>query len=183
MPLALTRTRLKGFITLRTVPGGVFLANPNEIANYLKATKIVGSCQQLNIAQARESNNSRREFGPESTENGGIPAETYPGLPNFSGTIHRVDMYEANLLEAFGFNDVNLASQYAPMIILVEQPVPQKPDGTPLTIPGGQMKRRTYVLDGVWFNNMPIEFNITDADQKFVQEVEFIFRNLQTFTI
>ena len=186
MPLALTRTRLKGFITLQAFPGGAFVADPNTIADYLKGFKIVGSCQQLSIVQTRETNSFRREFSDENTESGGIPAETYPGLPSFSATLHRVDLYEANMLETFGFNDVNIASQYAPMIIMIEQPVPTTnglSTGTPLSIPGGRMKRRSYYLDGCWFNNMPIEFNITDADQKFVQEAEITFRNIQSFTI
>jgi hypothetical protein len=86
------------------------------------------------------------------------------------------------MLEAFGFNDVNIASQYAPFVVVIAQPVPTKPDGTPLPVPA-RMKRRTYVLDGCWFNNMPLDFNIMDADQKFVQEAEITFRNIQAFNL
>lgn len=183
MPLALTRTRLKGFITLRSIPGGTFVANPADISGSLDGTKIIGAVQQLDIVQERETNSFRREFGPESTEDGGIPAETYPGLPHFSATLHRTDLYEANMLEAFGFDSVNLAAQFAPLLIYVSQPVPVGADGNALKIPGGTMKRRTYVLDGVWFNNMPLQFNITDADQKQVVECEITFRNIRAFSI
>lgn len=183
MPLAHTRTRLKGQITLRTIPGGVFLANSADIAGNLAATQLIGSASELDITQERETNNYRREFSPETIESGGVPAETYPGLPHFSCTLRRVDLYEANMLEAFGFNDVNIAAQFKPLIIVVEQPVPESAPGVPLTIPGGRMKRRTYVLDGCWFNNMPIEFNINDADQKQLVEVEMIVRNVFAHTI
>lgn len=182
--LAHTRVRLKGKITLRTMvdpatgQGGNFLANPEQIAENFSQARIVGSCQQLDIEQSRTTNGLRREFGTLT----GIPAETYPGLPEFKATIYRVDLYDANLLEAFGFSDVNIVAQFKPFVIVINQPVPLDGVnglvGSPLTIPGGVMKRRTYILDGCWFATMPIEFNIMDADQKFVQTAEITFRDI-----
>lgn len=181
--IAHTRVRLKGFITLRTMPGGTFLADPEKIAENFGQAKIVGACQQIDIDQSRATNSFRREFGTKT----GIPAETYPGLPEYKGTLHRVDMYDANVLESFGFDDVNIVSQFKPLVIIIQQPVPLDGAaglvGSPLTVPGGVMKRRTYIMDGVWFATMPLEFNIMEPDQKFVQAVDFIFRDLTAKSI
>ena len=182
--LAHTRVRLKGFITLRTMvdpvtgEGGTFLADPEKIAENFKNARIVGSCQQIDVEQTRTTNGLRREFGTLT----GIPKETYPGLPEFKATLHRVDLYDANLLEAFGFDDVNIVGQFKPFVIIINQPVPLDGAkglvGEPLTIPGGVMKRRTYIMDGCWFGSMPLEFNIMEADQKFVQTVDITFRDI-----
>jgi len=175
MAIAHTRTRLKGNVTLRTFPGGAFIEDQATIVQNLANAVIVGSCRGLTINQERETNNFRREFGAPFT---GEPAETYPGLPKYSATLERVDLYDKNLLEAFGIDDVNIVAQYKPLILVVEQPVPEDLQGNPLTVNGSPMKRRTYILPGAWFGSMPIEFDIDDSDQKFVPEVEMIVRTV-----
>jgi len=170
-----TRTRLKGFVTLRTFPGGAFIEDPSTIAANLTNAVTVGSARSLTINQERDTNNMRREFGAPFT---GEPAETYPGLPKYSATLERVDLYDKNLLEAFGIDDVNIVAQFKPLILVVEQPVPTDINGNPLTVNGIAMKPRTYILPGAWFNSMPIEYDIDDADQKFVAEVEMIVRTV-----
>ena len=170
-----TRTRLKGFVTLATYPGGLYTEDPQTIINNLGAFVTIGSAQSLTIKQDRETNNYRREFkGSEHP----IPAETYPGLPVYGATMERVDLYDTNLLEAFGVDDVNIVAQYKPLVIQVIQPVPEDKDGNPLTINGKPLKGRTYILPGCWFASMPIEFNIEDADQKFVPSVDLMVKTV-----
>jgi hypothetical protein len=137
---------------------------------------VIGAAQQLVINQERETNNLRREFNPAYS---GRPSETYPGLPTYTVTLQRVDLYDANLLEAFGINGVNIVDQFKPIVIVAEQPVPVEDDGiTPLKIAGNEFKQRSYIIPGCWLGSLPIEYNIDDADQKFVVEVEMIARDV-----
>jgi len=176
MPIPHTRTRLKGFVTLRTVPGGVFQPN----AANLPALTIVGAAQYLMIDQERDTNNLRREFDPNLL---GKPAETYPGLARFNIELKRVDLYDTTLYEAFGIAGNNIVDQFKPIVIVAEQPVPVDAQGNPLTVNDGTggskaMKARTYIIPGCWFNRLPVEFNIDDADQKFVAEVALIAQDV-----
>lgn len=175
MPLPQTRVRLKGWLTLNTVPGGLFGADAATIANNLSELVVVGSAQHMLIEQTRETNDVRREFNP---DNLGRPVETYPGLPNYSVTLKRVDLYDINLMEAFGFNGVDIVEQYAPIALVAEQVVPVDAAGNPLSVGGSVMKARTYIIAGGWLENYPIEFNITDADQSFEQEVKLTVQSI-----
>lgn len=173
--IALTRTRLKGGVTLRTQRGGTGLADI-ESPLALNDLIIVGAASQLVIHQDRETNNFRREFNPEYE---GRPSETYPGLPIYKVTLHRVDLYDSNLLEAFGFTGVNIVTQYKPITIVADQPVPVDDAGNPLVAPGGvAFKTRSYIIPGCWINGLQIEYNIDDADQKQVVEIEMVVRDV-----
>lgn len=153
------------------------MAKGADIAANLASLPILGSIQHLDIDQERRTNNVRREFNPGLL---GKPAESYPGLPNYSITLHRVDLYDENLLEAFGFGGANLVDQFRSIVIVAEQVSPRvvtngiEDPNTPLTVDGKPMKDRTYIITGCWLNNLDYEYDIVEEDQKFVQEVELI---------
>jgi len=180
MPTAHTLTRLKGYVTLRTVPGGAFMPDASSIVANLQSLRIIGAAQRLYINMERDTNSARWEFSQTPSDPGlaMIPAETYPGRSQFSLTLQRVDLYTKNMLEAFGFNTVNIADQFKPIVMVVEQPVPEDSDGSPLVVNGDVFKRRTYVIPGCWFNKMQIEYDITESDLKHVQETEMIVQNV-----
>ena len=176
MALPGTRTRLKGFMTLRTVRGGVELADKDSPLN-LNGLMIVGASRKLTIDQKRGDNNFRREFG--NTADAAKPAETYPGLVSYTIHIDRVDLYDANLQEAFGFVGSNIVQQLRPIVIVAEQPVPMAADGiTPLSIQGRPFLIRSLIIPGCWFDNLQIEYDIDDQDQKFVLGVDMIARDV-----
>jgi hypothetical protein len=175
MPIPMTRTRLKGYITLRTQAGGINLADVAVPLPPLNQLIIIGAAQQLTINQPRDTNNFRREFDPQQE---GKPAETYPGLPHYTVTLHRVDLYDKNMIESFGFKGVNIVKQFKPIILVVEQPVPVDDAGNPLSVNGDEFKQRSYIIPGCWFNDMPIGWDIADADQKYVVEVEMVVRDI-----
>jgi len=166
-----TRTLLKGNISLRTVAGGAFMADAATIAANLSTLPIVGAAQKFAIEQDRESNNFRREFDPTLQ---GTPAETYPGLPKFHITLERVNLYDINILEVFGFTGVNIVDQYVPIVVVASQVVPVDANGNALTVAGKPMKARSYIIPGCWFDELPMEFDITDDDQKMVQSIGMI---------
>lgn len=180
MPVSHTRTRLKGFVTLRTVPGGAFMPDAASIVQNLNSLSIVGAAQRLYINQERDSNNQRWEFQPDPTATM-TPAETYPGKSKFSLTLHRTELYDSNLPEAFGVDSAIITEQFKPLVLVVEQPVPEDPDGNPLVVDGTAFKRRTYIIPGCWFNNLPIQYEINESDLKFVAEVEMICQNVISF--
>lgn len=175
-----TLTRLKGYVTLRTVPGGAFMPDASAIVANLQQLRIIGAAQRLYIVQERDANNARWEFSQTPGDPGlaMIPAETYPGRAQFSINLQRVDLYTKNMFEAFGFATVNIADQFKPIVMVVEQPVPEDTAGAPLVVNGEVFKRRTYVIPGCWFNNMQIQYDITESDLKFVQETEMIVQNV-----
>ena len=177
MPLPHTRTRLKGYCTLKVSPGGVQLAEYHVDVTQDPAFRnliTIGAAQQLTIEQTRESH-YRREF---DNNLNGKPAETYPGLSSYKITLDRVDLYDASLIEAFGVNGVNIADQYKPLVLMVEQPAPVDDNGAPLAIDGRELKIRSYMIPGCWFNGLPLEFNIDDEDQKYVAHVEMVARDV-----
>lgn len=175
MAIPHTRTRLKGFVTLKAQRGGVELADIAVGDLNLDDLVVIGAAQQLVISQERDTNNFRREFNPAYD---GKPSETYPGLPTYTITLQRVDLYDANLLEAFGIDGANIVDQYKPLVVVAEQPVPVDDNGNPLQIAGSEFKQRSYIIPGCWFNGLPLEYNIDDADQKYVVEVEMIARDV-----
>jgi len=171
-----TRTRLKGYVTIKTHRGGKMIQSASDLENLDLVT--VGGAQQLTIREERETNDLRRAFGAPFTD---ILAETYPGLPRFTVTLHRVDLYDANLMEAFKVRDtsVNIVQQYKPLVLSITQPVPEDDAGNPIQYVNEEKatvaaKRRTIIIPGCWFNGFSIEWNLAEADQKFIQEVEMI---------
>jgi hypothetical protein len=177
MAIPHTRTRLKGYVTLRAQRGGAELADVAvDAIPTIDDLVVIGAAQQLIINQDRETNNYRREFNPELS---GKPSETYPGLPVYKVTLRRVDLYDANLLEAFGIEGTNIVDQFKPITIVAEQPVPTKDDGvTPLDVAGSQFKQRSYIIPGCWLNSFPTEYDIDADDQKYVVEVDMIVRDV-----
>jgi hypothetical protein len=158
----------------------MFMADATTIARNLSNLPILGACSVFTIGQERTSNNLRREFGPNPAVNLGKPAETYPGLPEYSVTLHRVDLYDTNLMEAFGYDSLNIVAQTKPLVIVAEQAAPTNADGSFISLPGigGGVARtlapRTYIVTGCWLNGFPTEFDITADDQKSMVEVEMI---------
>ena len=182
MPVSHTLTRLKGFVTLRTVPGGAFLPDTAAIVANINNLKIIGAAQRLYINQERDANNARWEFSSNPGDPGlaMTPAETYPGRSSFSVTLQRVDLYTTNMMEAFGFASVTITDQFKPIVLVVEQPVPEDPDGDPLVANGQEFKRRTYIIPGCWFNGMPVQWDIGESDLKHLVEVEMIVQNVKS---
>jgi len=177
MAIAHTRTRLKGYLTLKASPVGVELAEYHVDVTQDPAFQkmvVIGAASVMTIDQKREGH-FRREFDPDLN---GKPAETYPGLSSYTVTLDRVDLYDANMLEAFHINGVNVAEQYKALVLVAEQPVPIKDDGTPLSIDGNEFKTRTLIMPGCWINGFTIEWNIDDEDQKYVTHVEMVVRDV-----
>lgn len=172
-----TRTLLKGNISISTIPGGMFMADAATIAQNLGALTIVGAAQRLVINQIRSENNFRREFDPARQ---GKPVETYPGLASYSISLHRTLLYDTNFLEAFGFVGSNIVDQYKAIVVVASQVGPVDAQGNALTVAGLELKAHTYIIPGCWINNYPLEFDITDEDQRMVQEIEMICQDVFT---
>jgi len=175
-----TRTRIKGIVTLRVLQGGADLADRESPApstnkdNYI----VVGASTKITITEKRDGNTERYELKGDYTAL--EPAETVPGKVSFEVSIDRVDLYDANLLEAFGYTDSgsNIVNQLRPMTIFIEQPVPDDGNGNNLTINGKEFKNRTLILPGCWFNGYATEYNIDDNDQKYTLNVTMIARTV-----
>ena len=175
-----TRTRLKGIVTLRVQRGGADLADRDSQPPLdPNAYTIVGSATEVTIDEKRDGNNQRYELRGDYTAF--EPAETYPGKVSYSITIARADMYDANLLEAFGYDNMNnnIVRQLKALTIFVEQPVPTDTDGvTPLTFGGVTFKGRTLIVHGCWLNGYTMKYDITEDDQKYVLNVTMIARSV-----
>jgi hypothetical protein len=156
------------------------MAKGADIAANLASLPILGSIQHIEFNQERRTNNLRREFNPGLL---GKPAETYPGLPEYRVNLHRVDLYDENLLEAFGFGGANLVDQFRSIVIVAEQVSPRVVTNgvetdTPLSVDGKPMKDRTYIITGCWLDDLNYEYDIVEDDQKFVQEVSMIAQDV-----
>lgn len=178
MAVAFTRNRLKNTVTLRTLPGGAF--TPDAASTLAELQRVgpqglllVGACQRLYIIEERDGNQHRWEFNSDAVR-AMSPAETYPGKVRFTAELHRTDLYDANLMEAFGFPSANLAEQLKAILLVIESPVPLGEDGQPLVIEDAtgkhQFKPRTYIIPGCWFDGIQIHYDSTDTDLKHVVE-------------
>ena len=174
-----TRTRLKGIVTLRVLRGGSDLADRESPAPSQNRDlyDVVGAATKITITEKRDGNTERYEL------TGSVlafePAETIPSKVSYEVALERTDLYDANLLEAFGYGDSasNILNQLKPLTIFVEQPVPD--DGTnPLSIGGKPFKNRTLILPGCWFNGYTTGYDIDDDNQKYIQSVTMIARTV-----
>ncbi len=187
MPIPQTRVRLKGYITLRTVAGGVFLDPTGDISAQIAAIPpgdivTVGAAQYLMVDQTREENTFYRAFitNPLQPERAAKPVETYPGLISFSLTLRRVDLYDANIFEAFRVFGRNIVDQFKPLLLFVDQFTPDiklenSPTGTPVRQLG---ETQTVIIPGCWFNSFPISFDIQDSNQAWIPEVEMVAQDV-----
>jgi hypothetical protein len=184
MAIPHTRTRLKGYVTLKATKGGLQLAEYHvDLAQdpAMKDLVTIGAAQQMTIEQSREGN-FRREFSDGTNKLDGKPAETYPGLSSFKVNLQRVELYDTNFSEAFkirGDNpSVNVADQYKPLLLQISQPIPINDDGSDLSVDNQVFRQRTYIVPGCWFNGLTIEWNIDDDNQKYIQSVDMVARDV-----
>jgi len=174
-----TRTRLKGIVTLRVQRGGADLADRmSAVPTDPNAYSLVGAATKITVTETRSDNTQRYELTGDYQAF--EPAETYPGKVSYEVALDRTDLYDANLLEAFGMDvGSNIVKQLKPLTIFVEQPVPTEDDGvTPLSIDGTEFKARTLIIPGCWLNGYTAEYNIDDADQKYVLSITMVARTV-----
>jgi hypothetical protein len=193
VPTPLTRTRLQGFgVSIRAAGWDEpVLADSVFTAEELQKLTIIGSASRLILEQERATNNYRRQFSttdnPEDPGHLGKPIESYPGLASYRVTLDRVDLYDVNFMEAFGFPGINIVNQHKPLILFCTQAAPQKFQIDPITrlpIPGtgeditmkpkgaeptGTLKARSYAIIGCWIIDYPLNFDVFAEDQKFIQ--------------
>jgi hypothetical protein len=187
MPIPETRVRLKAYTALSTVAGGYFLDPSGDIGQQLgqiPPSNIVrvGGAQFLEINQIREENQFYRQFivDPARPEQAAKPAETYPGLIRYEVTLRRVELYDANMMEAFRVLGKNIVDQFRPLILFVDQFAPNlvignsptgspQPQGGPKTL--GSIR---YIVPGCWLNSYPMQFDVTDTNQAFIPEVNMV---------
>jgi hypothetical protein len=181
--IAQTRTRLKSYVTLKVIPGGFFWDPTGDDPKVLidQASKLitVGAAQSLTINQTRETNDVRREFANNRWGVGDSvkPVESYPGIISYTVELARVDLYDKNLFQAFGIDGYNIVDQYKPLILFVEQPVPDMKIGNPAQA----LNPITRIVTGCWVDKFPIEYDVTATDQKYVVELEMIAQDVITF--
>jgi len=186
MPVPSTRVRLKGYVSLKTVAGGLFLDPSGDITAQIAAIPpgnliTVGSAQKLTLDQNRDENTQYHSFvtNPSRPEQAAKPTETYPGIITFRVTLERVDLYDANLFEAFKILGKNVVAQNNPIILFVDQFTPpvtiqNSPTGDPTKpfAPRVLGETQRIIIPGVWFDNLPTVFDITDNNQAFIASVE-----------
>lgn len=192
MPIPQTRVRLKGYVSLKTVAGGIFLDPSGDIAAQIAAIPpgqliTVGAAQKLMIDEIREENTQYRQFvmNPNTPEQAAKPAETYPGLISYRVEMSRVDLYDANLFEAFKIAGRNIVGQYKAIILFVDQFTPpvtiqNSPTGDPNKpfAPRTLGETQRVIVPGCWFNRYPIGFDVTDTNQAFIAEVEMVAQDV-----
>jgi hypothetical protein len=177
-----TRVRLKGFVSLQAFRGGLFLDYTGNIADQIAAAQAsnglvtIGAAAKLAVDEIREENSFFRQFivDPAHPENAAKPAETFPGLIRFEIHLSRVDLYDANLFEAFGISG-HLVGQNKPLVLFVNQAVPDITiANSPTGNPAKKLEPQTTIVTGVWLNSLPRMFDITDTNQSFLAEVDGI---------
>jgi hypothetical protein len=194
MPIPETRVRLKAYTQIETVPGGYFLdpSAPVSLAalQAIPGRITIGAAQYLEINQIREENQFFRQFivDPTRPERAAAPAETYPGLIKYELTLRRVELYDANLIEAFRVIDAgsgmgkNIIDQFRPLILYVTQYAPNLTIGnSPVGTPVGGPKTLgpvQYILPGCWFNALPMQFDVTDTNQAFIAETGMVAQDV-----
>lgn len=190
MPIPQTRVRLKGYVNLKAV--NKFLDPSGDIGAQIAAIPAgdiitIGMAQKLMINQIREENSFVRQFivNPAAPEQAAKPAETFPGLIRYELQLSRVDLYDANLFQAFKIVGRNIVDQFKPLILFVTQFAPEDPITGPLAIanspsgnPGTTLQPFQLIIPGVWFNSFPVGFDITDTNQSFVADVEAIAQDV-----
>jgi hypothetical protein len=186
MPPPSTRVRLKGYVSIKTVAGGLFLDPSGDITAQIAAIPpgslmTVGSAQKLTVDQNRAENGQYHSFitNPSRPELAAKPTETYPGIITYKVMLERVDLYDANLFEAFKIVGKNVVGQNNPFILFVDQFTPPVTiQNSPTGDPNKPFSPRTLgetqriIIPGVWFNNLPSVFDISDTNQIFVASVE-----------
>jgi len=192
MPIPYTRVRLKGYASLKTVAGGIFLDPSGDISAQIAAIKpedllTVGAVQRVFIDQIREENQFYRQFvmNASAPEQAAKPVETYPGLISFKGEMERVEMHDANLFEAFRMLGRNIVQQYKALILFIDQFTPpvtiqNSPTGDPnkSSAPRRLGETQRIIVPGVWLNRLPMEFSVTDSNQAYIPSVEFVIQDV-----
>ena len=191
MPVPQTRVRLKSYVRLRTTAGGLFIDPTGDIGAQLAAIPqggliTIGAAQDFKLNQLREENQFYRQFivDPAHPEASSQPAETYPGLIKYTLELKRVDLHDANLFEAFKIlnsagRTVNIVSQFKPLIIFIDNFVPEITlANSPTGNPGKTLEPSTQILTGCWFNSFPVGYDVTDSNQAYIAETEMIVANV-----
>jgi hypothetical protein len=119
----------------------------------------IGAVQTLEINSTRDVN-VWRELNYLIA---GKPIESYPGLPSYELNLTRVALYEANYLEAFGFEGFDIIKQNRPLVIKVVMKDPT------------DVYTTSMLIYGVWFKDNPLNFDIDDvSDLRIIQDVSAV---------
>lgn len=159
--LAVTTARLSTSVTIRAIQGDLATAASGDaaaIAALAQKAAVIGAVISFSEENPRTTT-PRYEL---DAAQAGEMVERTPGLADNTLTLNRVVLYEADMLEAFGFTDAqSIIDQNIPFIIVKEETAPA----------GSNVSTRTTIYEGCWFHNLPKTYDIT-GDLRVMQNVE-----------
>ena len=162
--LADTIAQLSTSVTLWALKGGLDPADFDDVSSQLDLAKSfvpIGAVIEFSEDNPRPTT-PRYEI---DASKAGEMVERTPGLEDHTMTLQRVVLYEADMLEAFGFEDAqSIIDQNIPFIMIKVERSPANS-----TIP-----TRTTTYEGCWFHNLPKSYSIT-GDLRVMQNVEVGF--------
>lgn len=159
--IPVTTARLSTSITIRAIKGDLSTASSGDaaaIAALAQKAQVIGAVISFSEENPRGTT-PRYEL---DAAKAGEMVERTPGLADNTLTLNRVVLYEADMLEAFGFTDAqSIIDQNLPFIIVKEE---RSPDGS-------NVSTKTTIYEGCWFHNLPKVYDIT-GDLRVMQNVE-----------
>ena len=169
-----TAARLQPYIKLFSMlSSGANVGVPGAAPTFSAATAI-GEIQSVDIKITRETA-IWREL---NTDTGGLPIEVYPTLPTYELTIDRIMLYnrtnsQDSFLGAFGFGPgYDIINQTNPVAIQIELSAPTT-NSTQLPVSSNGSSNIVYLtFYGVWFDDVPLKFDINATDLTIKQTVK-----------
>jgi len=159
--LAKTKARLATSVTIRAVKGPIdtsSLSDEDAIRALSESSVKIGAVQTFSEATPRGTD-PRYELDADIT---GDIVERIPRLVDRTLRINRAVLYTADMLEAFGFTDIDdIVDQNVPFVVFKVERAPE----------GSGIVTKTTVYEGCWFHDLPKTYDI-GGDLKVMQDVE-----------
>lgn len=159
--LAKTVARMATSVTIRAIKGEVnvdSLSSADAIRALSDSSVKIGAIKTFSEKSPRTTE-PRYEL---DADLGGDIVERIPKLVDRSLTINRAVLYSADILEAFGFSDINdIIDQNVPFVVVK---VERAPDGSGIPT-------KTTLYEGCWFHDLPKSYDL-GGDLQVMQDVE-----------
>jgi len=159
--LSKTQVRMATSVSIMAIKGELTfddLNNLDAVRALANSTVKIGAIQSFSEASPRGTT-PRYELDADTA---GDMVERVPGLVDRTLRINRAVLYSADMLQAFGFNDI---------IDIIDQNIAFCVEKVERAPEGSNIPTKTTIYVGCWFHDLPKTYDI-GADLKVLQDVE-----------